>query len=94
MAYGLIGLYALYFILVGLHGNAGTMVSNVEQDGQKFIPWILAILVLRALYASDTLRPLVKPFIVLAALVFFLKNYATVAGQVNQILPSNVQLKT
>jgi hypothetical protein len=94
MAYGLIGLYALYFILVGLHGNAGQMVSNVEQDGQKFIPWILAILVLRALYASDTLRPLVKPFIVLAVLVFFLKNYATVAGQVNQILPSNVQLKT
>lgn len=92
MAYGLIGLYAIYFILVGSKGNASPMMAQAQQDGKGFIVWILAILVLRALYASDTLKPLIKPFIVLAGLTFFLKNYATIAGQVNQLLPANVQL--
>jgi hypothetical protein len=93
MAYGLIGLYGLYFVLVGIHGNSGKMVAQVQQDGKGFIPWVLAILILRAMYSSDTLRPMVKPFIGLAALTFVLKNYAKVVTQVNQILPSNVQLK-
>lgn len=94
MSYGLVGLYGLYFIFVGIRGNAGTLASNVEADGKNFIPWVLAILVLRAAYASDTLRPVVKPIIGLAALTFFLKNYAKVVSQVNQIMPSNVQLPT
>jgi hypothetical protein len=92
MAYGLIGLYGLYFVFVGIHGNAGKLTSQVQSDGKNFIPWILAILVLRAAYSSDTLKPMVKPFIGLAALTFFLRNYAKVATQINQILPSNVQL--
>jgi hypothetical protein len=92
VAYGLIGLYAVYFIMVGVHGNAQKMIAQVQDDGKGFVPWIIAILVLRALYGSETLRPMIKPFIALAALTFVLKNYATVAGQVNQLLPANVQL--
>jgi hypothetical protein len=94
MSYGLVGLYGLYFIFVGVKGNAGTLVNNVQQDGKNFIPWVLAILVLRAAYSSDTLRPMVKPFIGLAALTFFLRNYAKVTSQLNEILPANVQLPT
>lgn len=94
MSYGLVGLYGLYFVFVGMRGNAGALTTNVSQDGKNFIPWILAILVLRAAYASDTLRPMVKPFIGLAALTFFLKNYAKVTAQLNEIMPSNVQLPT
>lgn len=93
MSYGLVGLYGLYFIFVGVNGNSGKLVGNIQQDGKNFIPWVLAILVLRAAYASDTLRPMVKPFIGLAALTFFLKNYAKVVTQLNQIMPANVQLK-
>lgn len=92
MAFGLIGLYGLYFILVGYQGNASALMGNLQQDGKKFLPWILAILVLRGLYASETLRPMVKPFMVLALITFVLKNYATVAGQVNELLPANAQL--
>jgi hypothetical protein len=94
MSYGLVGLYGIYFIFVGIGGNSNKLVGNVQQDAKSFIPWILAILVLRAAYASDTLRPMVKPFIGLTALTFFLKNYAKVAAQLNELLPSNVQLKT
>jgi hypothetical protein len=94
MAAGLVGLYALYFIAVGIQGNAGALWSATAADFRKFLPWILAIIVLRALYASATLRPLVKPFIALACLVFFLHNYETIATQVNTLLPTSVQLKT
>jgi len=94
MSYGLIGLYGLYFVFVGIRGNASQLTSNVAQDGKNFIPWVLAILVLRAMYSSDTLKPIVKPFIGLAVLTFVLKNYGTVVTQLNQIMPANVQLKT
>ena len=92
MAFGLIGLYGVYFVLVGMKGNAGKMVANVQTDAKGFMPWLLAILVLRALYSVDSLRPIIKPFIGLAALTFVLKNYNTVAGQVNALLPSNAQI--
>ena len=94
MSYGLVGLYGLYFVFVGINGNAGKLVTNVQQDGKNFIPWVLAILVLRAAYSVDTLKPMVKPFIGLAALTFFLRNYAKVTSQLNQIMPANVQLPT
>lgn len=94
MSYGLVGLYGLYFVFVGIRGNSAKLVDNVQQDGRNFIPWVLAILVLRAAYASDTLKPMVKPFIGLAALTFFLRNYAKVVTQINQIMPSTVQLPT
>ncbi len=92
MAYGLVGAYAIYFILVGVHGNADELVTFVESNGRDFLPWILAIIVLRALYNVDTLRPMVKPFIALAVLVFVLRNWNKVTSQLNQILPSSVQI--
>jgi hypothetical protein len=94
MSYGLVGLYGLYLVFVGVRGNSTPLVTNISQDGKNFIPWVLAILVLRAAYSSDTLRPMVKPFIGLAALTFFLKNYAKVVSQLNQVMPANVQLPT
>jgi hypothetical protein len=94
MSYGLVGLYGLYLVFVGIRGNSNALVSNVTQDGKNFIPWVLAILVLRAAYASDKLKPMVGPFIGLAALTFFLRNYSKVVTQVNQLMPSTVQLPT
>jgi hypothetical protein len=92
VSYGLVGAYALYFILVGIKGNSSKLVALVERDGRGFLPWILAILVLRALYNVESLRPLIKPFIGLACLTFVLKNWDNVVGQLNQILPANVQI--
>lgn len=93
MAYGLIGIYALYCIMVGVKGNASTLYTNVMSDGVGFIPWVVAILILRALYNVKGLQPFVKPFVGLAVLTFVLKNYSTMAGQLNQILPANAQFK-
>lgn len=85
MSAGLVGLYAIYFVMVGIKGNAGELKTAIFTDGKGFLPFILAIIVLRAAYSSDALRPMIKPFIVLAALTFFLKNYGKIIPQLNQI---------
>ncbi len=92
MNYALVGAYGIYFILVGVHGNASRLLTIVEDNGREFLVWILAVLVLRALYNVPALRPAVKPFIALAALTFVLINWNQVISQLDQILPANVQI--
>jgi len=85
MSYGLVGLYALYFIFVGINGNAAEMVKAMEQDAKKFAPWLISILILKALSQSDTMRPMIKPFIGLALVTFTLTNYTQIVSQVNEV---------
>lgn len=85
MAYGLVGLYGLYLIFVGYKGNSSQLMQYLAQDGKGFIPWLIAIAVLSALYKSDTLKPVVKPFVFLAVLTFVLKNWPNMANQINTI---------
>ena len=88
----LTGLYGVYFVLVGVHGNSSKLLSLVESEGQGFLVWILAIAILAALYNVKTIQPAVKPFIALAVLVFVIKNWNTVTAQLNDILPSTVHI--
>jgi asparagine N-glycosylation enzyme membrane subunit Stt3 len=92
MSYGLVGAYAIYFIFVGVHKNSANLLSFVEDNGRNFLVWILAIVILRALYNVDALRPVVKPFIGLAVLTFVLTNWNNVTSQLDAILPPNVQI--
>lgn len=92
MSSALVGLYGVYFLLVGVHGNSSKLLTLTEENGQDFLVWILAIIVLAALYHVKAIRPAIKPFIALAALVFVLKNWNTVAAQLNDILPSSVHI--
>lgn len=92
MAYGLVGLYGLFFLFVGAKGNAVPMKDEIGQDARGFFPWIMAILILRGLYSIDAIRPIIKPFMFLAVLTFFLKNYGTVTKQVNEITGLNLPL--
>jgi hypothetical protein len=85
MSYGLVGLYALYLMFVGINGNASALFTDIENDAKGFAPWLLAILVLRALSNSNTLKPVVGPFIGLAVLTFVLKNYGQLVSQVDTI---------
>lgn len=82
---GLVGLYALYFIFVGINGNSKPLMTQIESDAKGFAPWLISIIVLKSLYSVDSLRPAVKPFIGLAVLTFVLKNYGTVIGQIDAI---------
>ena len=91
MAYGLIGLYSLYLIFVGLNGNASEALKNIESDAKGFAPWLLAIIALKALASSETIAPMVKPFIGLAILTFVLRNFTQLKSQVNEITGLNLQ---
>lgn len=85
MSYGLVGLYALYLMFVGVNGHASALFTDIETDAKGFAPWLLAILVLRALSNSNTLKPMVTPFIGLAVLTFVLKNYGQLISQVDEV---------
>lgn len=85
MAYGLVGLYGLFLIFVGSKGNTVALKNELSQDAKGFSAWLIAILVLRALYSVDAIRPAIKPFMWLAILTFFLKNYGTVVNQIDEI---------
>lgn len=93
MSFGLVGLYAIYFIFVGYNKNAGALFTNVAQDAKGFAPWIIAILILSALRKSDTLKPFIDPFIGLALLTFVLNNYDNVAAQIDTIAGTNLEGK-
>jgi hypothetical protein len=85
MANGLVGLFALYFIFVGIKGNAKTLANNAQSDGREFMVWILAIIILRAMYQSEKARPVVGAFSALVLTSFFIMNYKTVASELNKI---------
>ena len=85
MNYGLVGLYAFYLMFVGYSGNAAEFFDELGADVKGFAPWIIAIVIIEALYKVDALKPAIKPFIGLAILSFTLKNYGTVVSQVNEI---------
>lgn len=85
MSYGLVGLYALYLMFVGVNGHSSKLFADIEADAKGFAPWLIAILVLRALSNSNTLKPMVTPFIGLAVLTFVLKNYGQLVAQVDDI---------
>lgn len=91
MSYGLVGLYAIYLMFVGANGNAGPLFTNIGKDAKGFAPWVLAIVILRALQNVDTLRPAVTPFIGLAVLTFTLNNYDTVVTQLDDVTGLNIK---
>ena len=90
MSYGLVGLYALFFIFVGSSGKSTQLKDEVSKDAKGFAPWLISIIVLRWAYSNDTLKPVVKPFIFLAILVFVLKNYGKLVTQLNSITGLNL----
>jgi hypothetical protein len=90
MSYGLVGIYALYFIFVGINGNASTMTTAMETDAKGFAPWLLAIVILKALASNDTIRPMVNPFIALALVTFTLKNYGVIVQQIDEVTGLNL----
>ena len=85
MAYGMIGLYALYLIFVGVNQNAVPLYNEVQKDVKGFAPWLLCIIILKALNEVEQLQPAVKPFIGLAILTFTLRHYGTMVGELEEI---------
>ncbi len=80
-----LGLYAIYFLLVAVKGNANPLFKQLQADAPAFLPWLVVAGVLGAMYEYPSTRSLAGVFILLIVLSFFLKNYTTLATQFQTI---------
>jgi hypothetical protein len=84
----LLVLYAIYFLIVGINGNASSLISQVETEKQ-FIYWALVILIVMALWDTQTGEKIAKPFAFLIVLGFLLhnNNWKTIASNAKTAFP-------
>ena len=82
--------YGLYFILVGVHGNADELLTEVSQEKQ-FVYWLVAIFVVVGLWESPVGGKVAKPFAVLIVLGFLLSNsnYKTIMDNAKNVMSSS-----
>lgn len=80
----LLAAYAIYFVLVGAHGNASALVTDITSEKQ-FVYWILVLIVVTALWESPVGEEVAKPLAALIVLGFLLKNYQTLSTNARQL---------
>lgn len=80
-----VGLYGLFFVMVGVKMRSGELVDEVKQDVGGFVPWALAIAVLAIMYEVDETKPIVKPFALLIILNFVLVNFGKIQNEFRKI---------
>jgi len=69
---------------VGYHDNSSAAVKWIGQQ-KGAVAWLLAVLVLWALYQLPKARPVVKPVIILAALAVFLAQWQTILKSIEAV---------
>jgi hypothetical protein len=80
-----LGLYALYLIVVGFRGNASVLMDEASKDAPAYIPWALAIAALAVMSNYETTQKVVKPFILLLILNFVLINFDNLKGELSKL---------
>jgi hypothetical protein len=87
-------LAGIYFLMVGIQGNALNFFAALAAD-ETFLYWIIAILVITALWETDYGAEIAKPAALLIVLGFLLasnsasgeKNYVLIANGFKNVLP-------
>lgn len=80
-----VGLYGLFFLLVGINGNSRALLSAMSEDMPDYLPWLVAIIAIAILSEFEATEKLVKPFAVLLMLNFFLRNFGTIETEAKKI---------
>lgn len=81
----ILGLYGIYLIVVGVRGETDKLMTQLQSDLPKFVPWAIAIVVLVVMSQSEATSEVVKPFVFLLALAFILKNFSNVSAEVTKL---------
>lgn len=77
----IITLAGIYFLMVGIEGNAQNFFGKLAEE-EQFVYWIIAILVITALWETPVGARVARPLALLIVLGFLLaKNSST--GQAN-----------
>lgn len=84
-----LAIYGLYFVMVGVRGNACQLFTDLQEEKQ-FLYWVIILLVLLALWETPVGEELAKPAAVLIVLGFLLanNNYQTIGANLKQVLPA------
>lgn len=79
--------YGLYLTMVGVRGNAPTLLADLAQE-QQFVYWILVLMVVAGLWESPAGERIAKPFAALIVVGFLLKNnnWQTIVQNASQTL--------
>lgn len=80
-----IGLYAVFLLMVGFNGNSDELIKKLRNDAPGFLPWAVSLGVLAVAYDNKNTRPVAEPFIFLLILTFVVKNFGTLESQAKQI---------
>jgi len=81
----IIGVYGIYFLLVGLAGNAPKLLDMLGEDAGGFLPWIVSIGVLAVAYEYPATQKMARPFILLLILSFVLYNYENLRAEYKRV---------
>lgn len=87
MAGILLFIYGLFFIGTGIQGNAPQLLTEIESEKQ-FLYWIVILLVIGALWETESGEKIARPFVVLIVLGFLLKNnnWQTIATNAKNLM--------
>jgi len=81
----MVGIYGLYLIAVGVKGNTKTLMLDLQQDAGGFVPWLLIVIVLLALYDVPGMQNFAEAFAVLAMLGLIVNSHSTIIPQFEQL---------
>lgn len=81
----ILGLYGIFLVAVGIRGNSGKLMDELNVDAPKFIPWALAIVALVIAGQSEHTEKVVKPFAFLLVLNFVLMNFSNISAEINKL---------
>lgn len=68
--------YGLYFVLVGVRGNAPKLLTAIT-DEKQFLLWIIVMLVVAGLWETQKGAEVARPLAILIVMGFLLRNIAT-----------------
>jgi hypothetical protein len=69
---------AVYAVMVGYHNHAKYLFSQLGKDLPKFMPWIIAIVLLGILAVNKDTEKLGKPILGLIVLGIVVKDWSTI----------------
>lgn len=75
---------AVYAVMVGYHNHASALFSQLGQDFPKFMPWIIAVVILGLLAANRETEKLGKPLLALIAVGIILRDWNNISSTAKQ----------
>lgn len=81
-------LYGVFLILVGVRGNGIALAGALSREGQ-FIYWVLVLLVVAALWETETGAQVARPLAFLIVVGFLLRNWQTIVTNARAAAPAS-----